>query len=395
MLKMYIDCRLQMCYFSPHYLISSWMDKLESLVEISRYYGKNPAYVIAGGGNTSYKDSEKLFIKASGISLASIDKGGFVAMSRGQLKSMEDKTYPEDPVKREEEVKLDLKHAIISPEHLRPSVETSLHNLIDYAYIIHTHPTIVNAMMCARDAEEEVDRRFGNEALFIEYTDPGYILFSKVRDKVRAYVEQYGSAPKIIFLQNHGIFVGADSVEEVKSLYNSIESSIKSGKDLDLPGGRVEEISSESSLVVADYYKQKGLISKAFRTPLSDHFASSRRQYEKISRPFTPDIIVYCKSNYLFLEKGIKKEELMGRLEEFESRFSYYPKVLILEQFGLILIEEDEKSIRTVLEVFDDMMKISYLSEQFGGPHFMTPEQIAFIDNWEVENYRRSVAKKR
>jgi len=23
----------------------------------------------------------------------------------------------------------------------------------------------------------------------------------------------------------------------------------------------------------------------------------------------------------------------------------------------------------------------------------MTPEQISFIDNWEVENYRRSVAK--
>jgi hypothetical protein len=43
--------------------------------------------------------------------------------------------------------------------------------------------------------------------------------------------------------------------------------------------------------------------------------------------------------------------------------------------------------------VFTDMMKISYLSEQFGGPHFMTDGQISFIDNWEVENYRRSVAK--
>jgi len=47
----------------------------------------------------------------------------------------------------------------------------------------------------------------------------------------------------------------------------------------------------------------------------------------------------------------------------------------------------------TVLEVFTDMMKISLLSEQFGGPHFMTGEQISFIDNWEVENYRRSEAK--
>ena len=71
----------------------------------------------------------------------------------------------------------------------------------------------------------------------------------------------------------------------------------------------------------------------------------------------------------------------------------YYPKVIMEEQGGLILVEENEKLVQTVLEVFFDMLKISYLSNQFGGPHFMTDEQIRFIDNWEVENYRRSVAK--
>ena len=63
------------------------------------------------------------------------------------------------------------------------------------------------------------------------------------------------------------------------------------------------------------------------------------------------------------------------------------------ERGGVILVEESDRSIQTVLEVFTDMMKISYLSEQFGGPHFMTDEQISFIDNWEVENYRREVSK--
>jgi NAD(P)-dependent dehydrogenase (short-subunit alcohol dehydrogenase family) len=37
-------------------------------------------------------------------------------------------------------------------------------------------------------------------------------------------------------------------------------------------------------------------------------------------------------------------------------------------------------------------MKISWLSESFGGQHFMTAKQINFIDTWEVENYRRKVA---
>ena len=57
-------------------------------------------------------------------------------------------------------------------------------------------------------------------------------------------------------------------------------------------------------------------------------------------------------------------------------------------------IEVNEQSLQTVLEVYTDLMKISYLSENFGGPHFMSPGQIQFIDNWEVEHYRRKVAKK-
>jgi hypothetical protein len=68
--------------------------------------------------------------------------------------------------------------------------------------------------------------------------------------------------------------------------------------------------------------------------------------------------------------------------------------VIVEEKGGLIIVEESETAIQTVLEVFHDLMKISYLSQQFGGPHFMTEEQIAFIDSWEVENYRRSVARR-
>ena len=46
----------------------------------------------------------------------------------------------------------------------------------------------------------------------------------------------------------------------------------------------------------------------------------------------------------------------------------------------------------TILDVFEDAMKIAFLARSFGGEHPMTQAQIDFIDNWEVENYRRSVA---
>jgi len=369
------------------------MSDIKQLIEISRHYGNDPAYVIAGGGNTSFKDDEKIWIKASGIPLAGIGESGFVCLSRKKLGAIEENTYSEDSVLREEQVKGDMQKAIISPDNLRPSVETSLHNLIDYMYIVHTHPGLINAVMCARDAKKEVEERFGSEALYVEYTDPGYILFKKLQAQIQSYKEHYGSAPKIIFLQNHGVFVGANSTPEVKDIYDSIDSRIRKGMDLEHPSEKMEAYQSELSSIVLDHYATRNLVSKAFRGPLSDHFSSSKDQYQNISRPFTPDIIVYCKSNYLFLEVGVEGIEAEIRLEEFEKTFSYYPKVIVEEKGGLIILEENELSIQTVLEVFTDMMKIAYLSEQFGGPHCMTQKQISFIDNWEVENYRRSVAK--
>ncbi len=368
------------------------MGTIQQLIEISRHYGGDPAYVIAGGGNTSFKDDGRIWIKASGIPLAGIGESGFVCLSRPKLGEIEENTYSENSALREEQVKRDMQRAIISTEDLRPSVETSLHNLIDYAYIVHTHPSLVNAVMCANDAQKEVEERFGREALYVEYTDPGYILFKKLQAQIRSYRQRYDFAPKIIFLQNHGIFVGANSTSEVKDIYNSIEFRIRKGNDLEHPSGKMEQYQSELSFIVSDQYASRKLVSKTFRSPLSDHFAASRDQYQKISRPFTPDIIVYCKSSYLFLEKGMKNKP-GDSLKEFEETRGYYPKVIVEEKGGLIIVEENEKSIQTVLEVFTDMMKISYLSEQFGGPHFMTDEQISFIDNWEVENYRRSVAK--
>lgn len=369
------------------------MSQLSELIEVSRYYGDNPDYVIAGGGNTSYKDHESIWIKASGIPLAGIDENGFVSLGRKKLAVIETAVYSNDPVRREEEVREDMKQAITAPVNLRPSVETSLHNLIGYTFVVHTHPTLVNALMCSRDVMAEVKKRFGNTALMVEYTDPGYILFKKVQERIASYEAEHGKAPQIIFLQNHGVFVGADSVEEIKSLYQEINQKITAGRDLSLPSGESVEIQNPLSQALESYFKSRSLFCRTFSSDLVSYFTSESPRMEEISRPFSPDIIVYCKSRYLFLKKIQEQADIRGKVEDFESRHGYYPKVIVQEGGGLSVVEENQKSLHTVKEVFMDLMKISYLSKQFGGPHFMTPEQIRFIDNWEVEHYRRKIAK--
>ena len=369
------------------------MSDIQNLIEISRYYGNDPAYVIAGGGNTSFKDKKRIWIKASGIPLAGIGENGFVCLSREKLKEIESNIYSEDPVLREEEVKSDMNSAIISPENLRPSVETSLHNLIGYAYVVHTHPTLVNGLMCSMNVKAEVERRFGSDALYVEYTDPGFILFKKVQARILAYKEQFGKDPSIIFLQNHGVFVGADGLDEIRSTYESINQHIASGIDISLPGSGPEVFESLTSKLIEKIYGSRGLLTRTLRSSLVDHFSESLDSFLKIALPFSPDIIVYCKSNYLYLGENLEAELVEAACEQFEKIHGYYPRLIIEEKGGLTAVEENERSLVNVFNVFFDQMKISYLSENFGGPHFMSPEQIQFIDNWEVEHYRRKVAK--
>lgn len=369
------------------------MSQLDQLIEISRYYGDNPAYVIAGGGNTSYKNSDTIWIKASGIPLAGIGKDGFVSLSRDKLSLIESGSFSEDSAVREEQVKSLMKEAIILPENLRPSVETSLHNLLDYSFVVHTHPTLVNGVMCANDAAAEVEQRFGERAMMVKYTDPGYILFREVQERIASYKAGNGKTPQIIFLQNHGVFVGADSVEEIKELYEEIDQKISKGKDLSLPSCETIDYSTSVTEAIAACFTSRSLLSSSVNCDLISYFNRERVSMDNVSRPFSPDIIVYCKSKYLFMESDVKPDEVKELIEQFETKHGYYPKVILKEGGGLTVVEENEKSLQIVKEVYLNLMKISYLSERFGGPHFMTPDQISFVDNWEVEHYRRKVAK--
>ena len=183
------------------------MKEIEELIEISRKYGKDSRYVIAGGGNTSYKNAEKLWVKASGCALATITEDGFAVLDRKKLNVISEKTYSSDTAAREEEVKNDLAAACITKDR-RPSVETSMHNALEANFIVHLHPTMVNGLMCGQNAEAETARLFGDEAVYIPYTDPGYVLFKEVDDRIKAYKAKFGKEPAILLLQNHGIFVG-------------------------------------------------------------------------------------------------------------------------------------------------------------------------------------------
>jgi rhamnose utilization protein RhaD (predicted bifunctional aldolase and dehydrogenase) len=373
-------------------------ENLQALIRVSRLFGSDPSFVIAGGGNTSFKNEEKIWIKASGISLATIDENGFVSLSREKLKVISRKQYSAEPLLRENEVKADLHDAIVSPKNLRPSVETSLHELIGYSYVVHTHPTKVNGVMCSQQAEEACKQMFGAKALFVPYTDPGYVLFKKVAEGIEKFSNEQGCEPQIIFLENHGVFVGADTTGEIEAIYAGIMQTIEAKLRRQLPGkGKTEFQSNIIDQIVSLHTGYTGFTAIGIRSDLTDQFVSGEEQFQKANKSFTPDDIVYCKAHYLYIPARENEFELLAKTREmiaaYFDQYGYLPKVLAVQNQGVIGVEESRKSAQNVLDVYENILKISFYAENFGGPKFLNDEQIAFIDNWEVENYRRKMAK--
>ena len=374
-----------------------WEAGIKDLISVSQFYGRDTRFVIAGGGNTSYKNNEKIWVKASGSSLATITEDGFAVLDRSLLNPMSDKQYSSDEAEREEQVKNDLAAATLTKGR-RPSVETSMHNVIDYAFVVHLHPTIVNGLMCAQNAEKNLVRLFGEKALYVEYTDPGYVLFKKVDEKIKEYRSKFKEEPKVIWLQNHGIFVAADNIDEINATYNSILETLERAVKIPVPAGDRATCNCTEEILPAVRMMVSGESLKTLKVrknELIKYFYDSIDNQREISKPFTPDAIVYCKSNYLFFNGETPEmviTEAQKAIPEFTQKFGYLPKVLLIKGVGMVAVGDNTKQCDIILDVFEDAMKIAFLSRSFGGAHPMTQAQIDFIDNWEVENYRRSVS---
>jgi rhamnose utilization protein RhaD (predicted bifunctional aldolase and dehydrogenase)/NAD(P)-dependent dehydrogenase (short-subunit alcohol dehydrogenase family) len=371
------------------------MKELHDLIEISQRYGKDCRYVIAGGGNTSFKNHDTLWVKASGFALATISEDGFAALDRGKLGLIAEKNYAANAAQREEEVKNDLAAACLTKDR-RPSVETSMHNALAAAFVVHLHPTLVNALMCSQQAEAGTQKIFGSRALYIPYIDPGYTLFKEVDNRIKAYRQQHGSEPEIILLQNHGIFVGADSTAQVAKIYDEVMAKLSATREL--PTLPVPPAMKLSAVVPALRSMLSGQGLKALRVvsnELVSHFASSQESFEQVARPFTPDIIVYCKSRYIYVAEDSVDATLAAAKREIDSyiqRNGYAPKVMLIRGVGLVAVGDSAASCDIIADVFADMMQLAYHAQAFGGGHPMTQEQVDFIDHWEVESYRRQVS---
>lgn len=394
-------------------------DDLDRIVTLSNYYGSDPDFVLAGGGNTSIKTEDTLYIKASGTTLADITREGFLALDRDKVRGILGKSYSKEPLKREEQVKSDMLAARRDQESVtRPSVETMLHELINCKFIVHTHPNLVNGLTCSRKGETIAGEIFGDDAIWIDYADPGYTLCKRIQSALTRYRKDHeGKYPDIIFIQNHGVFVGSDNPQGIKDIMDGIVAGLEaymSKKSFSPVFGRrnpqFPEDAEQDSKVKELAPAVRAILSASDPnghcpvviyndSELVKEFVSSERgEVLARSEPFTPDQIVYCKRSPLWINQKSRDEDgqsiatRMGTaIEKFMDRHGYTPRIILVQGMGMFSIGDSKRSAGIASAVYEDSLKILRNSGAFGGPHFMNNRQASFIDEWEVENYRRKI----
>lgn len=185
---------------------------LDAFRALSARLGQDPLRVQGPGGNTSFKDGDTLWIKASGTELADAESGQiFVPVSRPAALAEA----------RGEAGDGSCKASVLDPDNpLRPSIETTFHAALDWPVVAHTHSiaTLVHAI-CPEGRHAAKDKLAGLPAAFVPYAKPGLPL-------TREILAQAAPETRVFVLENHGLIICADTVKGVDDLTEEVETRL-------------------------------------------------------------------------------------------------------------------------------------------------------------------------
>ena len=352
--------------------------------ELSNRYGADPEFVLAGGGNTSCKDEKYLYVKPSGVSLAKIKETDFVKLDRKIVHSCFELGEFADKDEREAHIKKLMAFAVVG-EGARPSVEAPLHEIMPFRYVVHTHPAVVNGMTCGCDGARVCAELFP-DALWVDYCDPGFTLAKVVYDACVGYRAAKGGDPKVIFLQNHGVFVGADSAEEIDALYADMIRKLTdycAAKGVDTAPVVPGTPDSDCVMRYAPYLRG-WMRPDADGRPVTVGAAGG---FSIPRGPLTPDHLVYAKAFGV-----ISDDPDAAAVEAFRSKRGYAPRMVEVPGKAVFCAGKNKAATVTVRELALNGARIEKIAAAFGGVHYLTDAQREFIENWEVESYRAKVA---
>jgi len=344
-------------------------------VALSRYAGSRFDLLQAGGGNSSVKlDKRRMLVKASGFSLSEVDLGkGFIVVDYPEIAGLLEtpsRWSDDDKHRRDSKVSQLVTLAIETPG-ARASIEVFLHAILGQ-YVLHTHPIAVNIIASQSDWNKKLTALFA-DALCVPYRTPGIELGLELNTQVKKYISNHGYTPRIIFLQNHGLIVSADSMEAVQQITEDVVGKCSEWCGVDL--GRYQLVTAIAKYVgdgLVAYLCEDSAIVSLLKTKktLFSH------------KPYSPDSFVYCGAALLVVENLSDP----GPLDAYREKYHDIPKVIQYNGHIYFLAKNIRKA-RESEEVYK--AHLLALASMKGQVNYLSDDELAYLGNWEAEKYRQ------
>ncbi len=381
---------------------------LEQRVYTSRLLGADPALVLHGGGNTSVKVTEKnlfgedeeiLYVKGSGWDLATIEAAGFSPCRLQHLLKLAALEHLSDT-----DMARELQLSMTNPAAPAPSVEASLHALLPFPFVDHTHADAVVTLTNTANGADGISETFDDDSVIIvPYVMPGFKL---VRAVAALYPAQATPNTLGLILMNHGVFTfGAtakESYDRMIELVRRAEAYLgrKNAWHIALSEKRPDLTGLGDLSGLAALRKEASAIA-GFPLILSTHsdepclsFAR-RADVGVISQqgPATPDHVIRT-----------KRVPLVGRdvakyAAEYRSYFDEYaprsaeklimldpaPRVILDSEFGLITLGRRAGDAAITEDIYRHTIEIILRAERLGGYRSISAADAFDIEYWELE----------
>ena len=335
----------------------------KSLSLLSNKIGKNLDLVQGAGGNTSFKDNEILWVKASGFWLSEADKKNIFVPVR----------YKEI-IKRLNNNELDP----ISPEvidfegsKLKPSIETSLHALMPHKYVVHTHSVNALANIVLNDGHFKISRFLeGLKWEWVKYVRPGLPLTLEVQKAIQ-------SNPDIIILANHGVVFGANSLKKINALIYDFEKRINTIKRK--VKIQVEPLVIESFDMFSEY--------KFVNHPLVQSLAFDDKSISIISSgSLYPDHVVFLGAGPICVLTIVEFKEFVEKFNTTTN--ANIIKVIVVKKLGVFLQSSLKNGSEEMLHCLANvLLRVGNIKNL----RFLTLDEESELLGWDAEKYRQNI----
>lgn len=344
---------------TPGELEQNWRCELEALRALSARIGADPLLTQAAGGNTSLKDGDTLWIKASGTWLAhALERDIFVPVHMPPLLEAVAGARPQA-----EQARL-FTIADCNPSGLRPSIETTVHALMPQRVVLHVHCVDTIALAVRADGRNILDTSLrGFNWAYVPYRRPGLPLAMGI-------AEHGGSQPDVLVLGNHGLVVAAETVAEAEVLLYRVKAALRQdarvAPDPDLTA--LHTLAGDSYRLPADE------ASHAVATDAASAALSA-------GGSLYPDHVIFLGVGAIVARTGETAEGVGHRL-------GYTPVSILFPGRGVLIRNDASAGADAMARCLADVL--ARVPEGVA-LRYLTPEENDELTNWDAEKYRQKL----